>query len=95
MLIQWTEKARNDLDYIEAYIKEDNPVAALKTVLRIINTIESNLIRHPGMGRPGRHPLTRELMIAGTPYIVPYQVNGETIVIYRVIHGAMQWPDEF
>ncbi len=94
MRIQWTEKARNDLNYIEACISEDNPAAALRTVIKIIHTVESNLSLHPGMGRPGRHPQTRELVIPGTPYIVPYQVTGETVSIYRVLHGAMQWPDK-
>ena len=52
---------------------------------------ESNLSQHPGTGRPGKYPQTRELVIAGTPYIVPYQITGEGISIIRVLHGAMKW----
>ncbi|NIQ11381.1 MAG: type II toxin-antitoxin system RelE/ParE family toxin, partial [Gammaproteobacteria bacterium] len=50
MRIQWSEKARHDLDYIEEYISEDNPIAAIETVLKIINTVESNLSQHPAIG---------------------------------------------
>lgn len=95
MRIHWTEKARHDLNSIQEFISEDSPATAIQSVIKIINTVEVNLNRHPGIGRPGRHPRTRELVITGTPYIVPYQVSGETVSIYRVLHGAMQWPEEF
>ena len=95
MRIQWTEKARTDLNHIEQYISEDNPVAALETIVKIITAAESSLSRHPGSGRPGRHPQTRELIISGTPYIVPYHTFKDSIFILRVVHGAMRWPDIF
>ncbi|WP_296900229.1 type II toxin-antitoxin system RelE/ParE family toxin [Thiohalocapsa sp.] len=44
------------------------------------------------MGRPGRVLDTRELMVTGTPYLVPYTVSDNEIVILRVLHGAQQWP---
>ena len=47
------------------------------------------------MGRPGRVPGTRELVIPGTPYIVPYRVQGEAIQILRVYHSARRWPESF
>src|SRR3990172_4486293 len=93
--IQWTEKARTDLNHIEQFISEGNPVAALETIVKIITTVESSLSRHPGIGRPGRHPQTRELIISGTPYIVPYHASKDSIFILRVVHAAMQWPDNF
>ena len=95
MRIQWTDKARGDLDKIVEYISEDNPTAAFETILKIINTVDSTLSQHPGIGRPGRYADTRELIIAGTPYIVPYLVTVKHIYILRVLHGAMQWPDKF
>jgi plasmid stabilization system protein ParE len=39
---------------------------------------------HPASGRSGRVPGTRELVISGTPYVVPYSVHGETVEILRV-----------
>ena len=44
------------------------------------------------IGRPGRLIATRELIVTGTPYLLPYTVVGEEIVILRVLHGAQQWP---
>ncbi len=71
MPVKWTSKARNDLYSVEAFISRDNPTAAVETVLKIIETVEV-LSSHPDMGRPGRVPDTRELVIPGLPYIVPY-----------------------
>jgi toxin ParE1/3/4 len=43
------------------------------------------------MGRPGRVPHTRELIIGGTLYIIPYRAKGEKIEILRVLHASMPW----
>jgi toxin ParE1/3/4 len=45
------------------------------------------------IGRTGRVPGTRELVIPCTLYIVPYRVRGATIEIARVYHSARRWPD--
>jgi plasmid stabilization system protein ParE len=47
------------------------------------------------MGRPGRVPDTRELVISGTPYIVAYQVQGKVITILRILHSSRRWPKQF
>jgi plasmid stabilization system protein ParE len=52
------------------------------------------LAQFPVMRRSGRIEGTRELVISGTPYIATYGVDGETIRILRVLHGAQQWPEE-
>jgi toxin ParE1/3/4 len=41
----------------------------------------------PLMGRVGRVN-TRELVIAGTPYLLVYQVEAGRIVILTILHGA-------
>jgi toxin ParE1/3/4 len=64
-------------------------------VLRILHTVERVLPDNPHMRRPGRVPGTRELVIAQTPYIVPYRVQCGSIQILRVYHGARRWPDSF
>jgi toxin ParE1/3/4 len=45
------------------------------------------------MGRIGRVPLTRELIVGGTPWIVVYRVRS-AVEIIRVLHGAQAWPPE-
>ena len=47
------------------------------------------------MGRPGRIPGTRELVIPKTPFIVPYRLQRNVIQILRVYHGARRWPENF
>lgn len=95
MRVLWAEAATRDLDDIESHIATDDPGAAIETVWRIIDAVETSLPDHPGMGRPGRVPGTRELVVPKTSYIVPYLRSGERIVVLRVLHGAMKWPDRF
>ncbi|MDF2867339.1 MAG: addiction module toxin, RelE/StbE family [Gammaproteobacteria bacterium] len=66
-------------------------MAAVKTVLHILKSVEI-LVNHPSASRPGRLLETRELIINGTPYIIPYRIKKGQIEILRVFHAAMQWP---
>lgn len=93
MKIIWSPEAFDDLAALHAHIAEDAPAAARRTVMRIVNVVEQPLGEHPAIGRPGRVPGTRELVIAGTPYLVPYRVRGNTLQILRVHHGARRWPE--
>lgn len=43
------------------------------------------------MGRPGRIPGTRELVVPGTPFILPYRVAADEVHILRGMHGAGNW----
>jgi toxin ParE1/3/4 len=92
--LKWTRAASQDLESVERYIRRDNPDAAVDTVLEIIRRVEI-LAQHPGMGRPGRVEGTRELVLSGLPYVVPYIHQGDTVIILRVLHGAMKWPESF
>jgi toxin ParE1/3/4 len=89
--LDWARDAASDLDSIEEYIGRDNPEAALRTLVEIVRQAEV-LTEHPGIGRPGRVEGTRELVIAGLPYVVAYLHRGDTVTILRVLHGAMKWP---
>lgn len=95
MTIVWSPEAIQDLISLRAYIAEDDPVAAQRIGLRIVHMVEELLPGNPQMGRPGRVPGTRELVIAQTPYIVPYRVQRNSLEILRIYHGARRWPDSF
>ena len=69
-------------------LRVEPSAAAQRVVLRIIHVVETLLAESPEMGRPGRVPGTRELVITRTPFIVPYRLRGQTIQILRVYHGA-------
>ena len=94
MKIRWTAPALRDLEAIGDYIAHDNPRAADRVVLRILDQTDL-LATHPEIGRPGRIAGTRELVIADTPYIVPYRLRGAEIEILAVFHGARNWPERF
>ena len=94
MRVEWLRAALNNLDALAEYIARDNPAAAEKTVAAIRLAVE-NLDRFPALGRPGRISGTRELVVPGTPYIVPYRVRGDVVQLIRVFHAARKWPGKF
>jgi toxin ParE1/3/4 len=69
------------------------PAAAQRVALHIVRNIETLLPNNPEMGRPGRVPGTRELVIPNTPFIVPYRLVGKTVQILRIFHGNRRWPE--
>jgi toxin ParE1/3/4 len=95
MIVIWSDEAIEDLASLKVYVAEANPVAARNIALHIIHNTEELLPANPHMGRPGRVPGTRELVIPNTPYVVPYRVRGGALEILRVYHAARRWPDTF
>jgi addiction module RelE/StbE family toxin len=94
MKVVLSPQALEDLREIVGYIAEDNPEAARKLLAHVRQRIQE-LQDMPHLGRPGRVPGTRELVIPHTPYLVPYQVQDHCLQILRVYHGARQWPGQF
>jgi addiction module RelE/StbE family toxin len=94
MKIVWSEPARQDLRDIFTYIAEDNPNAA-RTLLNEIKECAVLLQDNPLLGRLGRIEDTRELVLTGTSFILPYRVKDLQIQILAVLHGAKQWPESF
>jgi len=92
--VRWLKRALKNLDEEAEYIARDNLQAAARIVERIATGVD-RLATHPAAGRPGRVPGTRELVINGTVYIVPYRVRDETVEILRVFHAARKWPEKF
>jgi len=89
--VRWTRLAIADLDAAYEYISTDDPAAALRVISRIEGAV-SGLSRHPEAGRAGRIKGTRELVISGTPYVIPYRYRRDAIQILAVLHGARKWP---
>jgi toxin ParE1/3/4 len=88
----WRPRAVGDLVELRSYIAEENPIAAASVAMRIGQTVD-RLRRFPEMGRPGRVPGTRELVIPGTSYIAAHAIARDEVVILAVIHAARRWPD--
>jgi toxin ParE1/3/4 len=90
MRIAWAPEARRQVSDIWHYIALDDPRAADRMVTRLAAAIEK-LTHFPHLGKPGREG-SRELVVAGTPFIVVYRVQNEEIKIGTVVHGAQREP---
>lgn len=85
--------AHADVAELVAYIAADDPRAAYRVHENIRMQTEL-LATHPKIGRLGRIPGTRELVVAGTPYIAAYRVVNDVVTVLRVLHGARRWPQK-
>ena len=92
MRVRWLRTALRNLDEETSYIAADDPGAARLVVARVLEAV-AQLADQPGLGRPGRVPSTRELVVARTRYIVPYRVKRDAVVeILRVFHTSRRLP---
>ncbi|MBW2368324.1 MAG: type II toxin-antitoxin system RelE/ParE family toxin [Deltaproteobacteria bacterium] len=94
MRVRWSRKALLNLDTAVEYIAADKPVAAAGVAQRIWD-VSQLLADQPGLGRPGRVAGTRELVVPGLPFVLPYVEDGNSVVILRVMHTSMRWPENF
>ena len=44
------------------------------------------------MGRVGRAPETRELVVPGTPFVIPYRATDDRVIILAVLRAEQNWP---
>jgi toxin ParE1/3/4 len=93
LALRWSELAQADLQAAWDFIARDNEAAADALIGRILGSAEA-LERHPQMGRTGRIPGTRELVIPATPFILAYRAQSQRgIVVLAIVHGARKWPE--
>ena len=83
----FAEPAERDLGGIIDYIALDSPAAAEK-VYRAIAAAAERLTDFPELGRPGRLPDTRELLVSTLPYPIIYQVGAGVVTILAVFHTS-------
>jgi toxin ParE1/3/4 len=95
MTIQWAKDAMRQLTAAHAYVVAENPRAADRLLLQIIEAVVHPR-SHPLAGREGRVATTRELVIVNTPYLVAYRIVDKNIVqVLAVLHGKRRWPESF
>jgi addiction module RelE/StbE family toxin len=91
-VIEWTERALDDLREIDDYIAQDSPVAAEKWVARLIAKAEA-AAQMPLAGRVvperGRTDV-REVFVRS--YRVVYRVREAGILVLTVIEGHRMFP---
>lgn len=91
MRVKWLRTALRNLDEEAAFIAADDATAAARVVQRVLDGV-AQLAEQPGLGRPGRVPGTRELVVLKTWYVVPYRVRGAVVEVLRVFHTSRRLP---
>ena len=91
MTIVWAPRAIEHLAHLRAYIAQDNPKAANRVAAALLEAVE-RLAELPNLGSPGRIAGTRELVVPGTPYVIPYRLRGDRLEVIAVFHGRQKWP---
>ena len=91
MRVRWTAPAADDLYNIVRHIQRDNPEAAVDVAGTLYDSC-GGLGKFPYLGRKGRIEGTRELVLAGLPYVVVYRIRDQVVEVMRIYHGAQDWP---
>jgi toxin ParE1/3/4 len=94
VIIAWSPRAIAHLADLREFIAHDNPGAAGSIAMTLLAAVE-RLAEFPSRGRPGRVAGTRELVVPGTPYVIPYRLRGDRLEIIAVFHGRQRWPKRF
>jgi toxin ParE1/3/4 len=89
--VVWSPRAIGHLTALRDYIANDNPTAANRIGTLLLAAVE-RLAELPNLGRPGRIAGTRELVVPGTPFVIPYRLRGDRLEIIAVFHGRQKWP---
>ena len=85
-----------NLDEEAEYISRDDPATA-RVIVQQIHEAVSLLAKNPALGHPGRIFGTRELVIPGTRYLVPYRVRPrlKRVEVLRVFHTSRKLPEHW
>lgn len=94
VIVVWSPRAIAHLADLRAYIARESPGAAGRVAMALPAAVE-RLAELPNLGRPGRVSGTRELVVPGTPYVIPYRLRGGRLEIIAVFHGRQRWPKRF
>jgi toxin ParE1/3/4 len=89
--VVWSPRAVEHLAHLRAYIACDNPKAANRIASSLLEAVE-RLAQLPNLGRPGRVAGTRELVVPGTPYVIPYRLRADRLEVIAVFHARQKWP---
>jgi toxin ParE1/3/4 len=94
VIVVWSPRAVAHLVHVRAYLAHDHPDAAARIAETLLQAVEQ-LAEFPSRGRPGRAAGTRELVVPGTPYVIPYRLRSDRLDIIAVFHGRQKWPKRF
>jgi toxin ParE1/3/4 len=93
MTILWSRRAIRHLGDLRTDIATHDPKAANRTASMLLPAVE-RLGEFPSLGRPGRVAGTRQLVVPGTRYAIPYRVRGDRLEIIAAFNGRQTWPPQ-
>ena len=88
--VVWSSRANKSFREIVEYIAADNPYAADRVAVRIVEAV-SHLGTMPA-GRPGRVKGSYEKLVIGLPYFLVFRMNEQRIVVSDIVHTSRKWP---
>jgi toxin ParE1/3/4 len=89
--VKWLRNALRSMDDEADFIAAEDAHSARLVVERVLSAV-AMLESQPNLGRPGRIPGTRELVVLNTRYLVPYRVRGDVVEVLRVFHTSRRLP---
>ena len=92
--VLFLQEALDDLEEIVLYIAQDSRQAALRMHDKIVETA-NDLTVFPKRGRlvPDKKMAAAGYrMLAIKPYIAFYRINNKNVFMYRILHGAVNYP---
>jgi len=92
--IHFLQEAMDDLEEIVLYIAQDSRAAAIRMHEKIIGKV-GDLATFPNRGRliPDKKMSAAGYRVLGIkPYVVFYRVIDNNLFIYRILHGATNYP---
>jgi len=92
--VLFLQEALDDLEEIILYIAQDSKTAALRMHDEIIKKAD-DLAIFPKRGRPvpdAKMSKAGYRMLLIKPYIAFYRIIDQNVIIYRIIHGATNYP---
>lgn len=88
MNVHWTDTAQDHLDAIHAYIAQDSPEYARRTVDRLTRRSQQ-LVRFPLSGRKvPEYEIDQIREVTEGPYRIIYHIKSGQIDVIAVLHGA-------
>ncbi len=84
----WSRRALQRLVEIRSYIAKNYPRAGRQVAARILESVD-RLAGYPHIGPSGRAIGTRELVVSGTPYVIPYRVTEDRLQLIAVFSRQM------
>jgi toxin ParE1/3/4 len=89
-----TPRATRDFDEIHAYIAFDDRPAADRVIQKLVAAMKL-LDAKPLIGRPTADGRRREWSVPDLPYVIPYRISGDRVIILRIFHTSRKRPPEW